>query len=163
MQFVTRGEAAVFSEADRRLVESSCRKLRGFVETSTDRRSGDSLRAGSFRVSVESATGEKTDLALPQAALPLLLSLLQEIGREGTISPFAQDREVSTQEAAAYLNVSRPYFVKLLQQGALPFRTVGPRRRVLLKDLLAYQAKEEADRHRGLNELAAEAQKLGLY
>jgi excisionase family DNA binding protein len=91
------------------------------------------------------------------------LSVLKELGHGKGVAVVATDTEVTTQQAADFLNVSRTYFVKLLEESKIPYRTVGPRRRVLVEDLLAYKAHEEAERHRGLDELVAEGQKLGMY
>jgi excisionase family DNA binding protein len=116
-----------------------------------------------LRVSVEEPDGQKAELPLPQAALPLLSALLHELGKGKSVVVLTTETEVTTQQAADFLKVSRPYLVKLLEAGQIPFRRVGPRRRVLLGDLLHYKEREEAERHRGLDELVAEAQRLGMY
>ena len=122
-----------------------------------------SLEKATLRVSVEQPSGEKAELLLPDASLSLLSTILRELGHGKNVVVLATDTEVTTQQAADFLKVSRPYFVKLLEEGKIPYRLVGPRRRVLLGDLLHYKDQEEAARHRGLDELAAEAQKLGMY
>jgi excisionase family DNA binding protein len=116
-----------------------------------------------LRVSAEPPGGENTELLLPGVTLPLLSKILRELGNGKNVVVLATDTEVTTQQAADFLKVSRPYLVKLLEAGKIPFRRVGPRRRVLVSDLLRYKEQEEIERHRGLDELVAEAQKLGMY
>ncbi len=72
-------------------------------------------------------------------------------------------KELSTQEAADILHVSRPFLIKLLETKKIPFRKVGTRRKVLLKDLMLYKTKNDEARRKILDELAQEAQELGLY
>lgn len=122
-----------------------------------------SLQHSALRVSVEQPNGEKAELMLPGVTLSLLSNILRELGNGKNVVVLATDAEVTTQQAADFLNVSRPYLVKLLEAGDIPFRRVGPRRRVLLADLLRYKDQEESKRHQGLDELADESQNLGMY
>ena len=151
------------SEEEARLAVSSSKTLQALIHSQKAGKENMPFPSSSLRVQIEGKDGGKTSLLLPEAALDLLLSVLTELGHGKGVAVVATDTEVTTQQAADFLNVSRPYFVKLLEEGKISFRTVGPRRRVLLEDLLAYKAREEAERHRGLDELAAEAQKLGMY
>lgn len=82
-------------------------------------------------------------------------------GKTISIVPAMQD--LTTQQAAALLGVSRPFFVKLLESGALPFHLTGTHRRVYLKDLLAYKEHRDRERHEALDQMAEEAEELGLY
>ena len=76
---------------------------------------------------------------------------------------FPQHAELTTMEAADILNVSRPYLIKLLEAGDIPYRKVGRHRRVRIEDVIQY--KDDTDRRREaiLDQMVAEAEKLGLY
>ena len=158
MQSLTQMTNNPLSEAEARQAQASSVALQRLMG-----KEEHPLSEATLRVSVEQPGGEKSELALPGVTLSLLSSILRELGHGKNVVVLATDTEVTTQQAADFLKVSRPYFVKLLEEGKIPFRLVGPRRRVLLGDLLRYKEQEELARHRGLDELVAEAQKLGMY
>ena len=101
-------------------------------------------------------------IPLPAPALRLLNEILVELANGHAVTVAAPHRELTTQQAADLLNVSRPYLVGLLENRAIPFRRVGNRRRVRLTDILAYRRREELERQRILDELTAEAEHLGI-
>jgi excisionase family DNA binding protein len=70
--------------------------------------------------------------------------------------------ELTTQQAADFLNVSRPHFVGLLERNELSYRKVGSHRRILFKDLVEYQQRSRVERKKALDNLAGQAQELGL-
>jgi excisionase family DNA binding protein len=82
-------------------------------------------------------------------------------GHSVTLLPL--DAELSTQQAADLLGVSRPYFVKLLEEGRIPFRKVGAQRRVRLEALRHYIANYQQEASAALEEMTADAQRAGLY
>lgn len=106
--------------------------------------------------------GGEVEAVLPREAFEILLDALALManGRPARVIPV--EAELTTQEAAELLNVSRPFLVGLLDDGKIPHRLVGSHRRVLAVDVLAYKAKEEARRRSILDELTAEAEKHGL-
>ena len=103
-----------------------------------------------------------TDITIPRKALELLQFILSSMAQGKAVSLIPSDSEVTTQQAADMLNVSRPHLVKLLEQGALPFKKVGSHRRILLEDLLAYEAKQARQREHQLQLLADQVQELNL-
>ena len=99
---------------------------------------------------------------LPHGVARVMASMLEEVAEGHTVALVSEAEEVSTSVAAAFLGVSRPHVVKLIETGLLPRRMAGSHRRVRLADLAAY--KRSVERRRAfLDELASEAQDLGLY
>ncbi len=78
------------------------------------------------------------------------------------ISLIPSASEVTTQQAADMLHVSRPHIVKLLEQGTIPFKKVGSHRRILLEDLLKYEAEQKEKKRENLQFLAEQAQELNI-
>lgn len=156
MQTITKPANELLSADEVLQVEASSDALAKLIGVDDDQKS-------SLRVSIECADGRKAEMLLPGKTLATLKQMLRELGRGKNVAVLSTDSEVTTQQAAGFLMISRPYFVKLLETGKIPFRKVGPRRRVLLGDLLRYRELEEAERHRGLDELVADAEKLGMY
>jgi len=101
-------------------------------------------------------------VTIPLKALKLLTSILSNMAEGKSIALMPTDAEISTQQAAEILNVSRPHVIKLLEKGEIPYKKVGSHRRILLQDILEYESKFKKKRRKQLNKLAAEAQKLNL-
>lgn len=102
------------------------------------------------------------DLVLPRQALVLLRDMLTEMAQGNAVTILPTHAELTTQEAANMLNVSRPHLVKLLEEGVLPFTRVGTHRRIRLQDLLAYKRDQEEASEAALQALADQAQDLGM-
>ena len=72
-------------------------------------------------------------------------------------------QELTTQEAANLLNVSRPFLIKLLEQGEIPYIKVGSHRRIRFEDLMAYRQQRDLKRRQSLKELTQFSQHEGFY
>lgn len=112
-------------------------------------------------VSLTAASADAT-LEIPGYALRALVDILAQIANGNAVTVAPVHAELTTQQAAGLLNVSRPYLVKLLEERKIPYRHVGNRRRVLLEDLMTYKRIDDAERQAIAGELTAEAQRLGL-
>ena len=100
---------------------------------------------------------------IPKAAVDGLIELLTAAAEGDEATVVRSSREVTTQQAAKVLNVSRPTVVKLIDDGVLPSRKVGSHRRVPLAELLAYRQEVVAERRAILDQMTTDAEELGLY
>jgi excisionase family DNA binding protein len=104
----------------------------------------------------------KKVLEIPKKAVILLFTILDNMADGKSITLLPSDAEISTQQAADILNVSRPHVVSLLNKGEIPYTKVGTHRRIHLNDILAYDKKLQKNRNSKLNFLAKQAQDLNL-
>lgn len=101
-------------------------------------------------------------VSIPLKALKLLKAIISNMAQGKSIALMATDAEITTQQAAEILNVSRPHIIKLLEKGEIPFKKTGSHRRILLQDILEYESKFKIKRRKKLDALAKEAQTLNL-
>ncbi|MGH2410732.1 MAG: excisionase family DNA-binding protein [Chloroflexota bacterium] len=83
--------------------------------------------------------------------------------RGGAVSLVSVHQQLTTRQAADFLNMSRPYLVKILRDGAIPHTMVGTHRRVYFRDLLEYKRGRDTERQKALDEMTALAEELGVY
>ena len=142
--------SSVPSSSDAEVARASSERLAAFLRT--DRALTLSVAGDHARETVE----------LPSSVAALLLEILEDMAAGSTVAVLRNDAELTTQQAADYLNVSRPFLVRLLEAGKVPFRKVGTHRRVRFEDLRRYKHAMDAARRGALDELAADAQELGM-
>lgn len=106
---------------------------------------------------------EGQEIQLPPIIAQVLNEIINILSNNGSLTLIPMDKELTTQQAADILNVSRPYIVKLLQNNEIPYRKVGTHRKILIKDLIEYKIKSSANRKAKLSELVNLTQELELY
>jgi excisionase family DNA binding protein len=106
-------------------------------------------------------TGERIEL--PASVHRLLATMVHELARGNAVTIAPVHAELTTQQAADLLNVSRPFLIHLLESGTIPFHRVGTHRRVRLPDVMAYRHARSQERRTALADMAQDAQELGLY
>jgi len=135
------------SERDVRLARESSRRLSPYTKQD---------------LIVRITDGDGQEVELPAAAVELLVHLLAQMAEGNAITLMPIHAELTTQQAADLLGVSRPFLVKELDDRKIPYRKVGTHRRILFADLMAYKEKMDAQRHKILDELTKQAQELDM-
>jgi len=135
------------TEHDSRLARESSRRLSPYMKQDLKVRIKD---------------GDGPDVQLPAAAVELLVHLLAQMAEGNAVTLMPIHAELTTQQAADLLAVSRPFLVKELDEKRIPYRKVGTHRRVLFIDLMRYKEEMDARRHEILDELAKQSQELDM-
>lgn len=107
-------------------------------------------------------TEQEQPIELPAGAVSLLVDILDTMASGRSITLIPENVELTTVQAAEVLHVSRPFLIKLLEEGRIPYRKVGQHRRIRMEDVMAYKAAIDREREAILDELAAEAQELNM-
>ena len=141
---------ALPSEAEAILAKETSRVLAARVQTADplQLRMLDDPTAGTVR--------------LPATAVRMLIHILEEMARGNAMTLIPVHAELTTQQAAGMLNISRPSLIQLLDEGKIEYRRVGTHRRVRFEALMAHKRRTDAERRAVLAELAAYDQELGL-
>lgn len=104
-----------------------------------------------------------TSLEIPEPLYEVLVETAKALRQGKAVTIVPTSHELTTQQAADLLNVSRPHLISLLEKSEIPFSMVGTHRRVRFEDLMAYRSKRSAMRRKILGDLTADAQDLGIY
>lgn len=106
--------------------------------------------------------GKQETVSLPSSYLSAFARALTEVAQGRRVAVEPEEQELTTSEAADFLNVSRPHLTRLLKERKIPHRKVGTHRRVQLRDLRAYREKMRVEAEDALQRLADEAQEFGI-
>ena len=101
-------------------------------------------------------------MRIPASAVKMLVRILEEMARGNAVTLIPVHAELTTQEAADMLNISRPSLIQLLDEGKIEYRKVGTHRRVRFEALMSYKRAADAERRAALAELAAYDQEIGI-
>ena len=148
-------EAVTPTEEESDLARQSSRELAAAL--------AHSKLGGEPHLRLRTGRAREKDIRLPHSALQVLAGALRQMADGHGVLLLPVDAELTTQQAANLLRVSRPFLIKLLDEGKLPHRRVGAHRRLLARDVARYAAVERARREQVLQALAEETERLGLY
>jgi len=113
-------------------------------------------------VTIRVEVGSDDPLVLPRPTVEMFAAILAALAAGQGVQLMPVNAEVSTQQAAEMLNVSRPFLIGLLERGEIPFRLVGRHRRVRFEDVMDYLREDDSGRKDAADELTRLDQELGL-
>ena len=140
-------------DVDTGIVERAARRITEYLDGHPD----DDLIEALGEVGTEDA------LIIPRATVVMFAQILGLLAQGRGVQIIPKEVELSTQQAADMLNVSRPYLIGLLESGQIPFRKVGRHRRIKFEDLVDYQRQDDLHRRDAADKLAELSEDLDLY
>jgi excisionase family DNA binding protein len=118
-------------------------------------------KGDNLKIQVVEGEGPGELLVLPASVIRLLNDILTEMAQGHAVTIIPVHAELTTQQAADFLNVSQPYLIGLLEKGEIPFRMVGTHHRIEFPQLAEYKKRIDASRRVALDELVELGQELG--
>ncbi len=143
-------EAVAPTEQETKLAQESSRRLNSLAEQDH------------VQVLIRADDKHSSAVELPRAAVGLLMRILTEMAEGNAITLIPIHAELTTQQAASVLGVSRPFLIQQMEAGKIPFRKIGTHRRIRFQDIMDYKRCIDADREKVLDKLAIEAQELKM-
>ncbi|MDQ2166444.1 MULTISPECIES: helix-turn-helix domain-containing protein [Vibrio] len=113
-------------------------------------------------INVIDKSGKTHEVTIPASALNLMIEVLTQLGQGNSVSITPIHAELTTQEGADLLNVSRPTFIKLLDSGVIPFTRSGNRRKIAFADVMTHKKQLEEESLATLADLSALDQEMGM-
>ena len=131
------------------------------------RKAADKLKAVAeanegVKITLDGKEDKKIIVPLPARAVAIIYEVLEAMANRTPMSLIPHDAELTTQQAADSLNVSRPYLIRQLEENKLQYRKVGSHRRVRFADLIEYEKACRNDQNKALADLNEESKRLGL-
>src|ERR1700691_2090314 len=123
-------------DVDTEIADRAARRINEYLEGHPD----DDLIQAIGEVGTDDA------LVIPRATAVMFAQILELLAQGRGVQIFPKEVELSTQQAAAMLNVSRPYLIGLLESGKIPFRKVGRHRRITFEALTEYKRQDDLER-----------------
>jgi excisionase family DNA binding protein len=140
-------------DADAELASRAARRIRDYLTT----------HPGVDPVKIQGELAGDDALVVPRNAAVMLAQILAMLAHGQGVQIMPDTVELTTQQAAEFLNVSRPHLIKLLDADKIPFHMVGTHRRIRFQDLREYKRRDDLTRRRAADELAQLSQELRLY
>ena len=140
-------------DVDTEVAERAARRIAEYLTSHPD----DDL------VEVLGETGDDDALVIPRATAIMFAQILELLAQGRGVQIIPKEAELTTQQAADMLNVSRPYLIGLLEDGKIPYRRVGRHRRVTFEALMEYKRHDDQERRAAADDLAELSEELGLY
>jgi excisionase family DNA binding protein len=140
-------------DVDAEIADRAARRIKEYLEGHPDDDPIEAVRE----------VGTEDALVIPRATAVMFAQILDLLAQGRGVQIFPKEVELTTQQAAAMLNVSRPFLIGLLEVGKIPFRKVGRHRRIRFEDLMNYKRRDDLERRVAADKLAKLTEELDLY